>query len=277
MQASKQASKQEVAVLSIPVVGVVAQKGGVGKTTTADNVAHRFALGGLRVLLVDVDTQGHAGRFLGAERGRGLTDAMMRYDAEGKYDRTFMPMEKCITHAVRERLDILCNDPSMAAAELLVRHDVGHERILRYRLEEVQDQYDMVLIDIGPTVTVSSNMALAACSGILVPVAPGTNPEDTTGELLARLRAIERGLGHRPRLLGFFPTLFDGREKIARDLRTWLEQQEAVGPTIRKNVALAEANIAGQSIWEYAPTSPGAQDYRILTEWLYGQLNEATA
>lgn len=254
--------------MQLPVISVVAQKGGVGKTTTAVNVAHRFALGGLRVLLVDVDTQGHAGKFLGADRGPGLTNAMMRYDTEGRHDRAFLPMSQCITHDVRERLDVLCNDPSMASAEILVRNDVGHERILAHRLQEVHDQYDVVIIDVAPTVTVSSTMALATSTGIIVPVAPGTDPADTTGELLARLRAIQRGLGKAPDLLGFFPTLYDGREKIAKELRKWLDQQDPVGPTIRKNVQLAEANISQRSIWEYAPKSPGADDYAVLTNWI---------
>ncbi len=247
-------------------IAVTNPKGGVGKTTTSVHLADVFARQGVRTLVVDADTQGHVSVFLGAKRVPGLARALTDLDT---------PLISHIQHNVRERLDVLSGDPATGTAARTLNGELGVELRLRKRLREVEDTYDVALIDVGPTVDLISSMALLAAQGVLVPVTPGRAIEVSVADLVARLTAMERAVDYAPRIIGLFGNMLDRRENLSRQLELFLQTSgQPVGPGVRKNTKIAEATREGKTVFEYAPDSPGAQDFEALARWSAAQLQE---
>lgn len=251
------------------------QKGGVGKTTTAANLAHHFAREGLHVLLIDLDSQGQAGTFLGLDRSSHHRRAaeLLRNHSRNHPHREHIPTLDTIHKDLRPGLDIIGGDARLAPAENDIRADPNAGRILTKRLADLIGTYDLTILDVGPGVTLLSELAYVAADVILTPVQPGEAASEGVNELRKRLAFLQDGydLPRQPHYL--FGTMMDPRELLSRDLDDFLTQYgDARGPNIRKNVKLAEATKAGQSIFEYAPRSSGAEDYARLGEWLRAQL-----
>lgn len=248
------------------ILGIAAEKGGVGKTTTAVHLAHYLSLRLGRTLLVDMDSQGQAGMFLGFREERaGMYELLVFFDP---LKRGYRPTEELITFGVRENLDLIPNDPRIGEAELAIAGEVGRERILAERLLEVQERYQAIVIDIGPTVNLASLLALYASSGVIIPVAPGPAARAGVDGLMARIEAMDRRLGYSPRPLGVLATLVDGRERMSRTLLPELEARfgRLYLGAIRRSVVLAEAPGLGVTAFEWKPGSRGAEDYARLGE-----------
>ncbi len=253
------------------VLAIAAEKGGVGKTTTAVNLAAYLADRVGKVLLVDMDSQGQAGMFLGftteGEDRAGMYEMLVFSDP---LDPTYRPADELITLNVRDGLDLIPNNPRIAQAELEIAGREDRHMILAERLKEVSDRYQLVIIDVGPTVNLASLLALYAADAVIVPVAPGAATRAGVEGLRTRLRAMRDRLGYAPALMGVLATMIDRRERLSRNLVPDL--QEAYGPTyaghIRRNVHLAEAPERGLTIFEYKPRSPGAIDYMALGDWV---------
>lgn len=257
------------------VVTVGIQKGGVGKTTTAANLSHYLARDGLNVLLVDLDSQGQAGTFLGLERSPEARQAaeLLRNYSRNHPHRTYIPTQAVIHKGLRRGLDVIGSDARLAAAENEIRSEPAAGRILSRRLAEVVSDYDVAVIDVGPGVTLTSELAYVASDVVLTPVQPGEASSEGVKELKRRLEILREAYDLRECKHLLFGTMIDLRELLSRDTDDFLRQfGEDRGPNVRKNVKLAEATKAGQSIFEYEPFSTGAEDYARLGEWLRGQL-----
>lgn len=250
------------------ILSVAAEKGGVGKTTTATNLAAYLATHIGRTLLVDMDSQGQAGAFLGyREQRAGMYELLAHPD---RFSRGYRPTRELITYGVRENLDLIPNDPRIGEAELLIAEREDRAIILAERLGEVERDYAAIVIDVGPTVNLASLLALYASHQVLVPVAPGPAARAGVEGLRARLAAMQANLDYAPEVLGVVATLVDRRERLGRNLP--LELEETYGRrfsgVIRRNTALAEAPGEGKTIFEYAPKSSGALDYAALGRWV---------
>ncbi|PIG96900.1 ParA family protein [Deinococcus sp. UR1] len=253
-------------------IAITNLKGGVGKTTTATHAAHGLARLGLRVLLVDADGQGHCAVYLGAERRPDLSGVLLhtRRDTTDP-QRAYQPTQAFIQRDVRPGLDLISCDPSVTIAESRINGEAMRELRLQRRLEEVQDAYDVALIDVGPKTDLLSTLALLAADEALIVTLPST-PAESMHDMIARLTALHEEAGRGPRVAGVLATQLDSREGLTRTVREQLQEAGYADiPGIPRSVAIARATRAGKTIFETEPTTPGAQAYATLAGWLHAR------
>lgn len=238
-------------------IAVFNHKGGTGKTTTAVNLAAGLAAAGNRVLLVDADGQGNVGASLGI-RGEKTLYHVLVHGANA--------MDAAVP--VDDRLHVLTSNELLAAAELHLATRPNRDRVMRERLGDRVSGYDVVVIDCAPALSLMNQNALVYADSILVPVSCDYLSLVGVKQVLRTLRNVRELLKHDVALLGVLPTFYDVRNKIARDSVSALQDHfgERCLPPIRVNTKLREAPSCKQTIFEYAPDSHGALDYRVLVE-----------
>jgi chromosome partitioning protein len=255
------------------VIGVVNQKGGVGKTTTTANLGAALAKKGKSVLLFDIDAQANLTTHLGivskdegSENALGETAILENtsYDVL-KGTRT---LEQVVLHR-SENLDVVPSSLLLSAADLELGGVVGRELILKRALSTVLKKYDIILIDCPPALGLLSLNALAAVDKVVIPVQSEYLALHGVRQLLDTIDQV-RNI-YNPSLVvgGVLICLHDSRKRLARAVSDTIRAYfgELVFDTvIRTNVALAEAPANGQTIFEYAPKSSGAEDYLALAE-----------
>jgi chromosome partitioning protein len=238
-------------------IAVFNHKGGTGKTTTSINLAAGLAEAGRRVLLIDADGQGNVGASLGIAGQRSLYHVLVN---GAKADEIAVP--------VREGLDVLTSNESLAAAELYLAERPNRDRIMRERLGEACQNYDTVVVDCAPALSLMNQNAMVYADSVVVPVACDYLSLIGVKQVLRTIRNVRELLQHDVELLGVLPTFFDVRNRISREaILTLREHFEArCYDPIRINTKLREAPSAKQTIFEYAPKSHGAEDYRRLVQ-----------
>jgi chromosome partitioning protein len=244
-------------------IAVLNQKGGTGKTTTTVNVGAGLADAGYRVLIIDVDSQGHVGVSLGVSGKKTLYSILVEK----------AQLDECIISA-RPNLDILPADDSLASAEIfLARRDDDRDKLLRKRLLDQQQDYDFVLLDCGPSLSLLNMNALTFADHLIVPVACDYLSLVGVKQVMKTLKNINRVLMHPITVLGILPTFYDMRNNISDEAVKTLRGHfhDKVLPPIRVNTRLKEAPAEKKNIFEYAPDSRGAADYRRLVDWLVKQ------
>ena len=238
-------------------MAIALSKGGVGKTTTAVNLAAGVAQAGLRVLLVDMDSQGQAAKALGLQPKAGVAEV-----ATGE-----MRPQEAVVEA-REGVWLLGGGRSLAGLKrVIARKDFGGEQTLAEALAPLEGHYDLVLVDTAPAWDTLTVNAMFYATEILIPVSLEVMALQGLIEFVRSLGSIQRyhaGLTLRYIL----PTFMDRRVKKSQEILDQLQGHyaELVCEPIRYNVRLSEAPGYGQTIFEYAPRSSGAEDYRQLTE-----------
>jgi chromosome partitioning protein len=228
-------------------VAIANQKGGTGKTTTAVSLAHRFALDGYRVLLVDIDVQGHVAVALGLEKQPGVYQAVQ----------WFQGMGNLLIVKARERLDILPSDKATEPAKRILAGLDFRERILEEVLNKVRDKYDIAFVDCAPSVDVLHVAALVATDYILVPTRLDHLAIDGVSEVIASLAEVRRKSGKGATLLGIIPTFLDRQtNETVFQLQALAKRfGKLVLPPVPVDTRLRECPAYGRTIWEYAPTS----------------------
>ncbi len=237
-------------------VAILNQKGGTGKTTTAINLAAGLAERGSEVLLIDTDAQGNVGASLGIHGERTLYHIIV----DG-----MDPMEVVVP--VRGNLDVVTADATLAAAEVwLARLDGARDEVLTKRLASVGRRYQYIILDCGPSLSLLNQNALRLADEVLIPVSCDYLALVGVKQVLRTLKDVDRHLGHAVRVAGVVPTFFDGRTNLSREAVDTLRGhfQERLFEPIRRSTRLAEAPSRRQTIFEYAPDSHGAEDYRRL-------------
>ena len=235
------------------------QKGGTAKTTTTVCLAASLAERGHRVLVLDLDAQANATRWLGADSAE-----LSIYDVlTGGTD-----IREAIC-PVESGLHLVPSSPYMVGAEKALVADPAPQFILRGALEDLSDSYDICLIDCpGALGTVTVN-ALTAADGVLVPVPAQILSLEGLAQLLETVRAVKKRLNPPLTIAGIIICRLDGRTRLAREVIEALEERfpgQVLATRIRENVRLAEAPSFRQPITTYAPSSRGAEDYRALAE-----------
>ncbi|MCP4541800.1 MAG: ParA family protein [Chloroflexi bacterium] len=229
-------------------IAVSNQKGGTAKTTTAVTLSHRLAMNNKRVLLIDTDVQGHVAKTLGMEKAPGIRRLV---------DRAQFGNTPMLIVAARQNLDIIPSDKTTEPAKRSLVSMNFRERVLSDVLEELNDVYDVAVIDCAPSVDVLHVSALVAADWLVVPSKLDYLAVDGVNEVLTSVVEIKQRSTDAPKLLGILPTFFDRQTN-----ETITQLQALVGtfgrlvlPPIPVDTKLREAPAYGQTIWEYAPKS----------------------
>jgi chromosome partitioning protein len=252
---------------------VVNQKGGVGKTTTAINLAAGAALAGRRVLLVDVDPQGNATSGLGVDRSkldRCIYDLLIDDDWK---ETTEDPLGDVVVPTSVEGLWLVPATIELAGAELSLASAIARETKLRHILEPARRRYDLIIIDTAPSLGLLTVNSLAAADAVIIPIQCEYYALEGLSQLLRVIKLVQGQINQHLRIAGVVLTMFDGRTNLAREVA---EEVVAHFPgrvyksVIPRNVRLAEAPSHGLPAVAYDRSSTGARAYQSLYEELFG-------
>ena len=243
------------------VYAIANQKGGVGKTTTAVNVAACIAAAGYETLVVDVDPQGNATVGLGVQRdgGPGL------YDVLGGD----VAAEDAVRGTPIEHLSILASTPDLAGANMELPRLPGSENRLRDALAPIRDDYAFVLLDCPPSLGPLTINALVAADRVIVPVQTEYFALEGLAGLLDTLALVQRELNPRLAVAGMLLTMHDGRTRLARDVEHEVREHfpDLVFDTvIPRNVRIGEAPSFGRPVIHHDPHCAGADAYFELAK-----------
>jgi len=253
------------------IIALVNNKGGVGKTTSAVNLAAGLAAAGKRrVLLADLDAQGSAGLSLGLSRA-DLSPGVAEVILDGHLIR------EAIRPSSVKGLDILPGSMTLASADLALSVVKGREVVLKAALTPILGDYDFAVLDCPPSLGLLTVNALTAADFFLVPVTPDYLSLEGLVNLMDAVERIKAGIGRAADLLGILLTLADYRlnvtEEIGRMIRGYYGRL-VFKTEIRGNVRLKEAPSFGKTIFDYDKGSAGAEAYQELTKEVLQRINK---
>ena len=254
------------------VIAVSAQKGGVGKTTTAVHLAAGLAMRhGLHVLALDLDAQGHVASSLRSH---------VRASAQNSVSQTMLSPEPDLLGAAVattvQGLDITLGDKQLSNAEAQLATRMGRDLILARALRQARGRYDAIVIDCPPNLGLLTLNALFAADQLLVPCDLSVLALEGVDDLMRTLQMLQATLGRAPQLLGLLHTRVDRRNhKQNAAMRRAIAQSYAglsMQTEIGVNTALPGAQLHGQTVYVAAPDSTGARDYGDLSDEVFGRL-----
>lgn len=242
------------------IIAIANQKGGVGKTTTAINLSACLAEVGQKVLAVDFDPQGNATSGLGFEK---------EYMDKTVYELLMgeCQIEDCIIKDVQENLDVLPSDVNLAGAEIELLDVPEKEALLRKELEKIEKEYDFVVIDCPPSLSLLTINALTAADTVLVPIQCEYYALEGLSQILQTVDLVKKKLNPKLELEGVVFTMYDARTnlslEVVENVKSHLNRT-IYKTIIPRNVRLAEAPSHGIPINLYDSRSTGAESYRLL-------------
>lgn len=249
------------------IIAVINQKGGVGKTTTAVNLASQLGSDSFSTLLVDLDPQGNATSGLGLSKdeiGPTVYEILFGHST----------LDQTVRSTNRNNFFVLPANPNLAAAEVELVNVSRREFCLQDALKLAV--YDYIIIDCPPALGLLTVNALTAATDILIPVQSEYYALEGLGQLLATIQRVKQGVNPNLELLGVLLTMFDKRtslsEQVMQELRTHFGDK-LFKTVVPRNVRLAEAPSFGKTIFEHDRWSKGARAYKQLAKEVEKRVN----
>jgi len=238
------------------------QKGGVGKTTTAINLSASLAEMGQKVLVIDIDPQGNTSSGLGVEKDEieNTVYELLLGEAE---------VENCIQKEVFENLDIISSNINLAAAEIELIGVEEKEYILKKAVDKVREDYNFILIDCPPSLSMLTINAMCAADTVLVPIQCEYYALEGLSQLMNTVGLVRDRLNPELEIEGVVFTMYDARTNLSLQVVENVKnnlQQNIYKTIIPRNIRLAEAPSHGMPITKYDSKSTGAESYRLLAE-----------
>ena len=238
------------------IITIANQKGGVGKTTTAVNLAASLAEAKQRVLLLDFDPQGNAGSGIGVRE----EEISIYRILSGEF-----PIEKGIVREVLENLDFIAADRNLSAMDAELAEEENKNFLLKEVLENIQKDYDYIFIDCPPSLGTLTVNALTASHSVLIPIQCEYYALEGLSQLLKNIQMIQKHLNSNLEISTILLTMYDGRTNLAYQVAEEVREhfpKETLQTKIPRSVRISEAPSYQQTVISYDPTSTGAQAYR---------------